>query len=84
MSNIKKAHEGATSAVSYGWIAGGSFFGSIVAGTFLGLGLDAWLNTRPWLVVAGIIIGSVSGFYRMWGLLDATGSQGKQDIFDGR
>lgn len=27
---------------------------------------DNWLGTKPWLVVLGIVIGSYSGFMRMW------------------
>lgn len=42
------------------------FFASIIAGMLLGLGLDAWLGTDPVLVVAGIVAGSVIGFWRMW------------------
>ena len=66
MSKIEEAHRGATSAVADGWVAGGSFFGSIMAGTLLGWLADRWLDTDPWLLVVGIIVGSVNGFYRMW------------------
>lgn len=33
--------------------------------TMLGLGwlLDRWLNTSPWLMVAGIVVGSILGLY---------------------
>ncbi len=33
--------------------------------TLLGLGwlLDRWLKTSPWLMVAGIILGSILGLY---------------------
>lgn len=53
-------------AVNDGWLAGGSFFSSILAGTLLGLGLDWWLNTTPWFVVGGIVLGAYSGFARTW------------------
>lgn len=45
---------------------GGSFVSSILAGTLLGYFLDQWLGTDPWLVVAGVLLGSYSGFVRMW------------------
>ena len=45
---------------------GGSFFGSIFAGTLLGLGLDAWWGTTPVLVIVGVILGSYSAFARLW------------------
>ena len=34
--------------------------------TFLGLGwlLDRWLATSPWMVVGGIVLGAVIGFYQ--------------------
>lgn len=54
------------SAVNDGWLHGGSFFSSILAGTLLGLGLDWWLGSSPWFVVGGIVLGSYSGFARTW------------------
>ena len=56
----------ATSAVNDGWMEGGSFFSSILAGTLLGYFADQWLGTEPWLVVIGIVVGSYSGFMRVW------------------
>ncbi len=56
----------ASSAVNDGWMEGGSFFSSILAGTLLGYFADRWLGTDPWLVVTGIVVGSYSGFWRVW------------------
>ena len=53
-------------AVNYGWIEGGSFLGSILAGTLLGYLADEWLGTEPWLIVVGILVGAYSGFMRIW------------------
>jgi ATP synthase protein I len=51
--------------------AGGSeamdFISSVIAGLVLGLGLDWWLGTRPIFIVIGIVLGFVSGFYKLWG-----------------
>jgi ATP synthase protein I len=62
--------ESATSQVAEamhdGWIQGGSFLGSILSGTLLGLLADRWLGTDPWLVVIGIVVGSYSGFMNVW------------------
>lgn len=63
---VRTAHRGVTSAVADGWVAGGSFFGSIMAGTLIGWLGDHWLTTGPWLLVVGITLGSANGFYRMW------------------
>jgi F0F1-type ATP synthase assembly protein I len=48
------------------FIAGGDFFGAIMAGFLLGLGGDYIFGTRPVLVVGGIIAGSITGFYVMF------------------
>ena len=45
---------------------GGSFFSSILAGTLIGYFLDQWWGTDPWLVITGIVLGSYSGFVKMW------------------
>ncbi len=59
-------HRQVTSAVDEGWNVGGSFFGSIISGTLLGYFADRWLGTEPWLVTLGIVVGSYSGFLRIW------------------
>lgn len=55
-----------TSAPNEGWLHGGSFVSSILAGAGLGYLADLWLGTEPWLVVAGILLGSYSGFMNVW------------------
>lgn len=55
-----------TSAVSEGWVHGGSFLGSILSGALLGYLADMWLGTEPLLVIVGIVLGSYSGFMRLW------------------
>lgn len=59
-------HRQITAAVSEGWVEGGAFLGSVLSGALLGYLADRWLGTDPWLVVTGITVGSVSGFYQMW------------------
>jgi ATP synthase protein I len=56
-------------AVNDGWMKAGSFLNSILAGALLGYYADRWLGTEPWLVVTGIVLGSYSGFLRIWALL---------------
>jgi len=41
-----------------------SLFASVVAGLLAGWLLDRWLGTRPWLLVAGIVLGAAAGFYQ--------------------
>lgn len=60
------------SAVNDGWLRGGAFLNSVLAGTLLGYLLDRWLGTDPWLVVTGIVLGSYSGFLRLWHYIKET------------
>lgn len=53
-------------AVNDGWLEGGSLIGSVLAGTLLGYFADQWLGTEPWLVITGVLLGSYSGFMRLW------------------
>jgi F0F1-type ATP synthase assembly protein I len=41
-----------------------SLFTAVVAGLIVGWVLDRWLGTGPWLLVAGIVLGAVTGFYQ--------------------
>jgi F0F1-type ATP synthase assembly protein I len=76
VTGLKRAHESATAAVNDGWIAGSSFLGSIMAGTLVGWLADRWLDTDPWLVVIGIVAGSINGFVRMRpSMIQPTGKQ---------
>ena len=47
----------------------GSFLNSVLAGTLLGYVLDLWLGTEPWLVIIGIVLGSYSGFMKIWAMI---------------
>jgi ATP synthase protein I len=40
-----------------------SLFSAVVAGLIIGWLLDRWLGTSPWLLVTGIVLGAVAGFY---------------------
>ena len=41
-----------------------NLFASVITRTGLGWALDRWLETEPWLLVAGIVLGGVVGFYQ--------------------
>lgn len=57
-----------TTGLNEGWIQSGSLIGSVLAGLLLGYLADRWLGTDPWFVVIGILLGSYSGFMKMWQL----------------
>lgn len=42
-----------------------SLASAIVVCLVAGWGLDRWLKTGPWLLVAGIIVGAIVGFYQL-------------------
>ena len=48
----------------YAYAAGITLVAVVV--TFCGLGwaLDKWLGTDPWLLIAGIVLGSAAGLYQ--------------------
>ena len=58
----EQADENRKSGIAYA--AAISLFASVLA--FLGIGwlLDRWLGTSPWIMVAGIVLGSASGLYQ--------------------
>ncbi len=46
------------------YAAGFSLFSAVVAGLIAGWLMDRWLGTQPWLLVTGIVLGAVAGFYQ--------------------
>ena len=50
------------SGIAYG--AGLVLFSSVVVLCGVGWLLDRWLGTKPWLLVIGIVLGAVAGFYQ--------------------
>ncbi|HBF12460.1 MAG TPA: hypothetical protein DDW49_03575 [Deltaproteobacteria bacterium] len=42
---------------------------SVVLGLYAGKWLDSRWNTEPWLMVAGVVLGAVLGFYNLIRLL---------------
>ena len=41
-----------------------SLFFSVAALCGVGWALDRWLGTKPWLMLTGIVLGAVAGFYQ--------------------
>jgi F0F1-type ATP synthase assembly protein I len=39
-------------------------FTSVVSLCGAGWVLDRWLGTKPWMLVAGIVLGAIAGFYQ--------------------
>jgi ATP synthase protein I len=51
----------------------------IFAGTGLGVLLDRWLRTGPWLTLLFMLLGIVAGFYNMIRMFTDIQRQAKQD-----
>ena len=45
------------------YAAGITLFASVAAFCAAGWFLDKWLGTKPWLLIAGIVIGSAAGLF---------------------
>jgi F0F1-type ATP synthase assembly protein I len=45
--------------------AGYTLIGAIVLLGGIGYALDGWLETSPWLLVGGLLLGVVVGFYEL-------------------
>lgn len=62
LANRQDQEENRKSGFAYA--AAISLFASVV--TFCGLGwmLDKWLDTQPWFLIGGIVLGSAAGLYQ--------------------
>jgi ATP synthase protein I len=60
MPNKDDENVNSKSSVVYGAVM--SLALSIVSCLLVGWALDRWLGTSPWLIVAGVVLGSVVGF----------------------
>lgn len=58
--------ENQKSGLAYG--AGLSFFFAVAGFCGLGWLLDQWFRTSPWLMVAGLVLGAIAGFYQFFKL----------------
>ncbi|HEY0545358.1 MAG TPA: AtpZ/AtpI family protein [Pyrinomonadaceae bacterium] len=60
MSNRDEQEVNRKSAIVYGAVF--SILVSIVSFLIVGWALDRWLKTGPWLLVGGIVLGTIIGF----------------------
>ncbi len=66
---IPYGHESADETARRGglaWSAGIVFFSSIVFMLFIGWGADLIFQSKPWGIVAGIVLGSILGFIQFF------------------
>lgn len=60
-----KSLQGTVTSADSAAMASYSLIGAIVLLGGLGYGLDRWLGTTPWLLVAGLLLGLIVGFYAL-------------------
>ena len=58
------AHQDENRKSGFAYAAAFTLFASVASFCGIGYGLDRWLGTQPWLLVAGIVLGSAIGFYQ--------------------
>jgi ATP synthase protein I len=61
-SDPDKEETNRRSGIAYG--AALILFSSVVSLCGVGWLLDRWLGTKPWLLLMGIVLGAVAGFYQ--------------------
>lgn len=49
-----------------GWSYTADFVSAVGVWTLLGWLADRWLDTTPWLVAAGAVLGFILGIYVLW------------------
>ena len=62
MADSDKSETNRKSGIAYA--AGLTMFFSVASLTGVGWLLDRWLGTPPWLLVTGVVMGAISGFYQ--------------------
>ena len=59
LSPLAKSYRAAAPWLAIVW----QFTGSVLVGVGMGYGLDWWVGTKPWGLLAGGLLGSGVGFY---------------------
>jgi ATP synthase protein I len=52
---------------------------TIIVGAFLGYLLDRWLSTGPWLMLVGLLLGTVAAFRNLYRVLSREMGDSKKD-----
>lgn len=70
---------GGTEKIGVGLRIGIELVAGVVVGTVLGLVLDRWLGTKPWLLIAGFLLGSCAGFLNVYRVAQAEEARRKAE-----
>lgn len=70
-----------TESMQVGLRAGAELITSILAGGAIGYALDNWLETKPFFLIAMLILGVITGFVNVWRTTQNVGYQvGYKDL----
>jgi len=61
VGNTEQQETNRKSGIAYA--AAFALFASVATLTGIGWLADRWLNTSPWLLVVGVVLGAAAGFY---------------------
>jgi len=53
-------------SMNVGLRAGAELITAIFAGGLIGYGLDQWLGTKPFFLIAMLVLGVITGFVNVW------------------
>ena len=70
----RKAQDISADNMTQGVRAGVELMSPIIAGGFLGWGLDHWLGSAPAGLIVMLVLGVVTGFYNVWRVTQNIGS----------
>ena len=59
------------------WSLAFTLVGLVAAFAAIGYGLDRWLHTLPWLMIAGVFVGAGLGFVYLVAILFSSGRSGR-------
>lgn len=54
--------------------AGAELVGAIGGGALIGYGLDKWLDTAPWFMLGGLLLGFVTALYNIYRITQGCGT----------
>jgi len=63
LPNASKPNAEENRKAGFAYAAGFTVFASVAAGAGFGYLLDRWLDTQPWCLVGGIVLGSALGLF---------------------
>jgi ATP synthase protein I len=59
----------ASSKFALAFSVGGILTSNLLGGCLLGYFLDRWLRTSPWLMLVGLVLGTISAFWRLYRIM---------------